>query len=42
MGVREGVIYISDYFLGVDEQVKTQINDIYEKIAAGEITFDLD
>lgn len=41
MGAAQGVIYIGDYYIEVPENVKTQLMEIYRKLAAGEITIDL-
>lgn len=42
MGAQQGVVYIGEYYVDVDEAVKTEIMNIYEKLASGEITIDLD
>ncbi len=42
MGAAQGVVYIGDYYIEVPAEVKTQLEDIYKKLAAGEITITLD
>lgn len=43
MGAAQGVVYIGDYYLDdVDESVKTELQAIYDKLAAGEIEINLD
>lgn len=41
MGAAQGVVYIGDYYIEVPEEVKTQLQEIADKLAAGEITIDL-
>ena len=41
MGAAQGVVYIGEYYIEVPEEVKTQLMEIYQKLAAGEITIDL-
>lgn len=41
MGVKQGVIYIGDYYNDVDQEIKDKINDIYKKLADGEIEISL-
>ncbi len=42
MGAAQGVIYIGDYYTEVSDDVKAGINEIYAKLAAGEITITLE
>jgi basic membrane protein A len=42
MGAKEGVISLSEWFGNVSEDVKTQAADIVTKLAAGEITINLE
>ncbi|HHU13509.1 MAG TPA: BMP family ABC transporter substrate-binding protein [Clostridiaceae bacterium] len=42
MGAAQGVVYIGDYYIDVDDEIKAQLEEIYEKLASGEITIDLD
>ncbi len=42
MGAAQGVVYIGDYYIEVPAEVKTQMEEIYQKLAAGEITITLD
>ena len=42
MGAAQGVVYIGDYYIEVPAEVKTQMEEIYTKLAAGEITITLD
>ncbi len=41
MGAAQGVVYIGDYYIEVPAEVKTQMEEIYTKLAAGEITISL-
>jgi len=41
MGAAQGVIYIGDYYTAVSDDVKAKIQDIYAKLAAGEIAITL-
>jgi basic membrane protein A len=42
MGVNYGVIYMSDYFADIPEEVKAEMEDIMAKLAAGEIEISID
>ena len=42
MGAAQGVVYIGEYYIDVPAEVKAQLEDIYAKLAAGEITITLE
>ncbi|HHT44264.1 MAG TPA: BMP family ABC transporter substrate-binding protein [Fastidiosipila sp.] len=42
MGAAQGVVYIGDYYIEVPDEVKAELEAIYEKLASGEIKIDLD
>ena len=42
MGAAQGVVYIGEYYIDVPAEVKAQLEDIYGKLAAGEITITLE
>lgn len=41
-GAAEGVVYLDEFIHDVDDDVKTEIKAIYEKLVSGEITIKLD
>ena len=42
MGAAQGVVFVGDYYLEVDQAIKDQIDAIQKKLASGEITINLD
>lgn len=42
MGAAQGVVFVGDYYLEVDQAIKDQIDDIQKKLASGEIKINLD
>lgn len=42
MGAAQGVVFVGDYYLEVDQTVKDQIDAIQKKLASGEIKINLD
>lgn len=42
MGASEGVVYVGDFYIDVDQKIIDEIKDINNKLASGEIVIDLD
>lgn len=42
MGAAQGVVFVGDYYIEVDQAIKDQIDAIQKKLASGEITINLD
>lgn len=41
MGAAQGVVHVGPYYIDIDQAVKDQLQEICDKLAAGEITIDL-
>ncbi len=42
MGAAQGVVSIGEYYVDVPDEVKSELQNIYDKLKAGEITIKLD